>query len=457
MSVADGVSNMSDRSVASWPSLKMLTMIENIMLRSVNLTGLNLDEFLLGGSPLQEIYLSLKYLMYLELRQTSLEMWNASMHNLPFLRSLDLSDSPLKSLDLTEGGSKLEVLKLSNTSLKEFDASTFDLQNLKELHLSDNPIKVLRFEKLKYSIHTLKLDYTQLKIFNTSSYDLNNLDILDIGGSQISVLDMTNGADRLSVLYMQNTKVKYLNGNMLPRQNLHTIDASYSQVAEVDFSGVPRSKIVDLLLVHTNIVSISSKGWNMPFIEILRINQSPFRHLDLSEGMTSLERLELSGTKLNIFNMEMFNIPSLQYLDLSLTNIKYVHIPGSFTHLERLDFYDSNLTCLSSESVPSLRQLYVSGTNIKEIDITSFPNLWDLSLQSNPLLHKIHYNLARPQLALNLRMDQKFSSCDCCWYVLQRTFQLRNRICPDDGNENNCTYPRGYGVCSREQIKCEGR
>ena len=370
-----------------------------------------------------------------------------------------MSESPISSLDIKKGSGKLECLKLRSTLLTKFDATNSDLSALRELHLSLSPIKVFKLGKKVYNFQTLKLDYTPLEVFSTLDYDLNNLDLLDISGSNISVLDLSNGAKTLSTLYMQSTRIEHLDANMLPYKTLQTIDASFSPIKNVNFSGVARSRIVQLRLVDTKLTSFSSKGCNFPFIKEIDLSGSPVQDIDLSKGVESLERLGLQASKLSAFNENMINTPAIQYLDLSQTNITTFHIPSTFTKLTELYLDDSKLTCFSSSSILNLELWYISlnRANITELDISSFPNLKILSLFSNPMLYSIYYNATHPQTSLIIDMDQKFASCDCCWYHFQNSFRLRNKICPDIEAEKNCSLALRNDGCGHKQIKCEGK
>ena len=199
------------------------------------------------------------------------------------------------------------------------------IRQLQELHLKGNKI-----EEIDFSLKD----------------NLNYLKLLDLSWNSITNY-LTNsslyGLSSIEILHLGSNKIKSLNGCLINLKHLKHLDVSSNQIENLN---------------NDEFVNINN-------LAHLNLNNNLLKHIDTNlSSLLRLQNLCLSNTSLNdIFrlNLELFEL--LEYLDLSLNNLK--SIPQN-TFLKTTSLKYLNLKHNRLDDFSFLANLYSS---LHEIDL----------------------------------------------------------------------------------------
>ncbi|XP_041708391.2 toll-like receptor 13 [Coregonus clupeaformis] len=291
-----------------------------------------------------------------------------AFHHTPNVKTLQLNINIIAYLDhkAFSGLTSLVTLRLDNNLLTDLYNDSFeDLQSLEILNLRNNQIAV---------------------IFNKTFHSLKYLHILDLGGNKITHFQES------AFVGLDNLANFYLDGN-----NLKQIDSAKFK---------PFHATLEVLDLHGNQVSFSSKRTNSPFVNLTKL-----RNLKLDaqmphglnvlphaffRGLSSLQSLYLTDNHIFSFAADTFDdLTNLTFLSLdnSCAGVMQLH-PGVFKNLRKLSKLSARnmgIQSFSNEVFGNLTELQILLLNqnvMQTLDVNvleALPKLRYLDLRNIPL------------------------------------------------------------------------
>jgi adenylate cyclase len=342
----------------------------------------------------------LQKLTHLNLSQNHLDS-GAIRHlaKLTNLTNLDLSSNQLESLP--EAFSQLKnlvFLNLSTNRLTLFPSVIFEFRSLKDLNLSFNSISAIpdgidSLQGLRtFSITGNSLTYISPKISN-----LKHLKLLDVRGnlfqdmSGITTLPSLtelhaqyNNVTRItemswrymSMLYLENNGLTSLHFNQV-LLNLKVINMTSCKIAGLPndfFNFVPNVHTINL--DRNQLISLPDSINMAAWLENLTISCNSLNEISLLNfsRLVNLKRLDLHGNNLKMIPSEIWQSPTLNYLNLSSNFlIDFPDPPTSFEalplalSLEELYLADNRLKTESLYNLSGLNNLTILNLSCNEI------------------------------------------------------------------------------------------
>lgn len=278
-------------------------------------------------------------------RSPEITILNLKIDGLPSLQSLDLSVTEsftMNSLDANNSGINT-FIKNDQLLIKNLKFS--NLYNMKSLEISKLNLDSITFFQMD-SLENLKLNFNQnikdygfvnnaslLKNLDLSNNDLSNEKLLKINNRE----KLTN----LNISYNPNIS-NYSFLNNFP--NLEILNLRDNGINETIFNTIPKiNKLKELYLINNNcLTNLNFNDWeNLVKIEISTTNESEWLidNLILSNLQYFLILSRATNTKIN--NIVLTNLPKIEELDLSYSNIRLIDM----------------------KNIPLLRNLNLTGNN----------------------------------------------------------------------------------------------
>uniref|UniRef100_A0A4W5RRG1 Toll-like receptor 21 n=1 Tax=Hucho hucho TaxID=62062 RepID=A0A4W5RRG1_9TELE len=284
--------------------------------------------------------------------------------------------------------SNLDVLILRQNYLNNFSAvaeSVTHLPKLTKLHLCNNYLTSLHHSNHTDLPETLTTLYLSV-IFNKTFHSLKYLHILDLGGNKITYFE------EAAFVGLVNLANFYLDGN-----NLKQIDSSKFK----PFHATP--EVLDL---HGNQVSFSSKRTNSPFVNLTKLrslkldaqmphglNMLPYAFF---RGLNSLQSLYLTDNHIFSFAADTFDdLTNLTFLSLDNSCAGVMQLQtGVFKNLRKLiklSARNMGIQSFSKEVFGNLTELQILLLNQNVMQslyvnvLEALPKLRYLDLRNIPL------------------------------------------------------------------------
>ncbi|CAL4131218.1 unnamed protein product [Meganyctiphanes norvegica] len=330
---------------------------------------------------------------------------------------LDLSHNHLKNLphecftDITQ----LRVLHLNKNHLRSFPASVFRDTKLETLSLANNEfvsMPTAGFSEVEQTLHYLDMSNNHLEhLDSTMFYSFPNLVELNLASNRLTILpdnvfqsleqlislDLSSNPMRANFKelfhYTQNIQklnlanVDFKSSPVLPLPNLVSLNLSSNAISELEVKAFKMLKQLRFLDLSYNMISeLRSRVWvNMPYLKHLDLSFNPLMSLT-KESFAGAERIEVLVLK-NLDEIDRFDYDALS----SMTYIRELYM-NTFPNIEKYRFRVGHLLAtvhtlqklhleireealtdqLSGAFGPKLKELHISGTNLKTIESKTF-------------------------------------------------------------------------------------
>lgn len=224
------------------------------------------------------------------------------------LANLDLSDTPIRALDL-RAYSKLRELGLSNSRLSSIDLSENKL--LERLDLANTPLTALVLNDHPY-VKKLDVSGTGLKTIDLG--DKPYLESLNVSKTALSRLDLSSGR-KISDLNISDTLISDL--DLKACLSLRNLKASGSRLALPDLSGNKVLASLSLSRTPLTALDLNANGW----LKSLDVSRTPLEELDISKNLV-LQSLDVYGA--GIIELDLSGTDSLDYLTAGGTSLPVI-------------------------------------------------------------------------------------------------------------------------------------
>lgn len=427
------IQTLTDTSLTDYFSLNTLSLACNGLERlepntfkeSRFLTSLNLanNNLYIGYQATSTALKAISGLKALDLSENKLddEMVSVLLQNLTSLEYLNLSGNLLQRLDDTSFSHlyQLKELDLQRNVLFEIDRAFDGNPNLRRLNLAFNYLPCLiDFHMTQLVVLNVSHNFIDWFISRQELNDTFQLETLDLSHNNLLFFPFLPSHSHLQNLYLSYNRLSFYEhlADNATYPNLTTTVEFYNmknhaanvtaQLWEEDLHGdISSLRILDL---RGNQVSYFPQGFiqKMPFLSRLLLCTNCLETLNLNSQNFSgrLYELDVSKNKLNQIVADksaLTTLGNLTYLNLSQNNLKWLpsRLFPLLTNLRSVDlsFNDIDIClydepsdgfshCVDWKNVPSLKQLYLKGCNIKTIPSSAFSrlSLTHLELSDNP-------------------------------------------------------------------------
>ena len=266
---------------------------------------------------------------------------------------------------------KLQSLSLGSNGIKYIGNDSLCLNSLTSLDLWGNQINQfsLNFENCNNSkLTTLSLRYNFLtNITNSYLKWLASIQTLDLSWNTINYIasDAFSNLTNLNTLYLTNNQLTNLTDlNLEYITSLQTLDLSSNHLVYNNCAVFEKLNSLKVLYLANN-----------------QIDQQSFAMC----RFTKLSYLSLSQNNFtNLTNLNFEYGKTLQYIDLSYNQIKYItcNTFGNLTSLTTLYLnYNrlTNLTNLNLQCISTIQTFYIQNNNLTYVDCDAFRNLTRLT------------------------------------------------------------------------------
>ena len=325
-----------------------------------------------GLSNLERLHLDRNELTHLE---------SGALTSLRKLRVLNLSHNRLNTLPsfLFATNRRLQVLDVSHNQFFHLPDET--LRPLAALHLLNASHNLLTSAQLGHGFRST----AQLQVLDLS---YNNIAELRANDLQAALSWREEGPHTLN---LSHCGLAYIEDGVF--DGLHHITALNlasnplltSRSLQAAFTSLPATRLDHVVLSNVSLTQLDGLFEDSKFRAL--------RHLDLSRNaMTSLPASALQ------------NLFSLEYLDISDNQLSSIQKLDGLNRLKTLNAQRNYLrdTHFLSDSVQTLRELYLAKNHITLLDSTAFENLWDLEVLdlSNNAIQRVNVRVGFENLKI---------------------------------------------------------
>lgn len=321
----------------------------------------------------------------------------------PTILHIDLSGNYIGKLNaaIFQRFNRLIVLSLSNTMLMDFDFGIIKSHDLIKLDLSYNNLQFLRNVRLLEgfnSLEELSLAGNQIENIQDLMQHLHpTIAKLDLSGNLVGAVNAITfeWLTELNSLNLSNTMLMSDDFKAFqPLKNLSILDISHNNLTNVNYT------ILSILnqLSHFNIAYCHIKNVS----DVIQQLQPSIKTLDLSGNHFVNQSLDI-----HIFN----SLPNLKSLNLSDTNLLSIDLSAFkiLTNLHIFDISNNRLQEIYFEPITNrLNHLYLAENDlieIKNFDQTYFVQLKSLTIAKNQLPCKYLRHLKSEWIELNVVDD----------------------------------------------------
>jgi len=330
------------------PHLQNINFITNYDGRVVYLRVLRKDLV-----DLREIQ-HFKYLKWLDIHLTNIENLKG-VENLVNLEKFEFSGNhKIGSLSDLKNLPKLRIL-LPNTSNNIKDISGMkNLPNLKEFDCSSCNIADISMLSKFPLLERLEIGTTDKSL--NAIEELNRIKVLKIASNTLTDVSAIDNLVNLEELDISDVKVKQLKlDRLMPKLKKISLN-KVPLIQFIDFSKTPN--LEELLIIRSGISDLNFPGNLRNLREVYFFVNENLKNVKGLSGLPNLEVVEFTRSPVDI--IEINNLPKLNKLDLSGTNITQI---GDFSKF------------------PSLRELYLRDTKVTSLEpILDAPRLWLVGL-----------------------------------------------------------------------------
>ncbi len=280
------------------------------------------------------------------------------------LKQINIHDSDLETLDLSNNNALENVYLKGNTSLTNLNLN----QKLTSLYLIENDFNSVNLSN-NQALKFLELEEKKLDGLDLSSNQ--ELERLNLKGLKLNNLDLHNNV-KLKNLYL--SEVSFNDLDLTNNKTLASVNLNSSEIGKLNLSNLNSIKEFEV-------------GGN-----------SIIDEADLS-GTTSLEHVYLESGSIDKLDMSETTTFKSFWSDLSITKFKLGEANFSGSSVERLKFDNIGLRKLNISNIPLLRSVSVSNNNLSEIIVNNVPNLkifdannnniTNINIENVPLLGRI--------------------------------------------------------------------
>lgn len=329
----------------------------------------------LSGNPMLNIpydfVQSCTSLEYLCLSNMAIRKVSQNIQHFPALRSLDLSQNRIVSLDnaCLDRLTQLEELDVYNNRMDRLPDYLAGLaRSLKRLNISNNRFRVLPDVACKLRVlEELDVSFNVIRKLPDAIGQLSSLEKLVLVGNHISsfpesILSMS----KLRVLDCRRNEISEL-GVASALQGLCTIDLGRNPIEDLELSLGPRVDTVTLSYTNLSSVSIPRSPSRVhSMLTALTLSHSNLHQLDdkFFSSLTLLKNLNLDHNHLQHLPDSLCELTDLRSFSCSVNGL--VSLPDHLHRLdklERVDLHDNNL--------PSMPPTIYQCRSIKYISVAS--------------------------------------------------------------------------------------
>lgn len=223
----------------------------------------------------------------------------------------------------------------------------YSLSNLKKLYMYEVDIETIDINKFP-NLKRLDMNYmyNMKNIIFDNHNNLNNLWLSDIDNLEILDISKLSNIKKLNVVYNKNLKTLIFGENN-------------SKIESLNLNELPKLKNIDIS--------------HLTNLESLNIFNLPLTNLDISKNI-NLDNLCIELLSLN--TLDLSNNKKITYLINSSDAAKKIIIPDD-NIIDMIRWTDSDITKfpINNLNPNTLTGIDIQGTNIKELDISKYPNI----------------------------------------------------------------------------------
>lgn len=304
------------------------------------------------------------------------------------IKHIDISNTKLTTLVLSDKGGSLEYLNCSNTKLTSFTIS--NQEYLANFDITSCPDLSYIYVTNCSSLENLNCSNGNLIEFDVKG--CNKLDTIDISGNARLETSNLSGSQNLVNLYAQNctnlntlnvSETKLINLNITNCLNLINLNLNFTNINTLDLSTL--LKLKNLYLKNTpSLTSLTLP--NTSIIELIELNNSGLERVNLNQQL-KLKHLDLTNTVISDIDFSVLvNLEYLSLINSLITNLDISHCSKlNSLRLADRNGVNSTLTLLNaSNSLLTNLNLkdgeYLACTNLKILKVDNTPNLTVLTV-----------------------------------------------------------------------------
>ena len=301
------------------------------------------------------------------------------------VKRLDLDGNTIANFSLLPylGMKNVEVIDIPNcrisnlTPLKDYTNASHGLPVLRELYMSGNKMFSVPSGAFQGLDNLIKLDIHQSgirELHNDSFIGLNSLEILDLSSNSISVITSDMFKPLLNLRTLKMIK-----------------NSKIKEFSRSMFAGI--QSLVSLTVSRCKISKIETGDWDLPALEWLDLSYNPIQSVNKYAfgRMNNLTTLILSNTQITaIENKAFISNSKLQELMLRCVNVGQAlgSISTPFANLNELTLLDFTDTAIALQyqllqNLSNLQRLYLANSGLSADD------LWDPHNETLPVLSSL--------------------------------------------------------------------
>lgn len=185
---------------------------------------------------------------------------------LPELRSLNISNCAVQSINTLVGLTKLEYLNVSNNTISDITALS-SMENLTELHLTNNPIRTITYLNNCLQLKVLYVENCQISKLSSLAGN-TNLEELYASENQIDDIAALEACTALRVLDVSSNEITDI--SILPQlPELTTFKGDHNQITSVPTFDAETAKLVQFNVNYNEIESVAGLT-NLMYLNYVR-------------------------------------------------------------------------------------------------------------------------------------------------------------------------------------------
>lgn len=347
---------------------------------------------------------------------------NSFMDNIPKelsgayknLEYLEVSKTHLERLENYDfiAGNKIISLNASNNKIHKLGARMVsNIRNIVSLDLSHNIVERLNPTAFNYNpkFKFLNLSHNRISMLDKSFLEpLRSLEVLKLDHNLITNIDgdFSDSNLKWKELYLQHNKLMALDPSLI--KAVSTLDVSLNNIESAPYEN---TKLIELVISNNKLKSLSISD--------------------------SLNKLDASDNKLNVFDISFGKNDALTYLDLSDSKLiapeKTMHYIRKLKKLEYLDLSDIQATFEEStfRGLDSLKTLILSSALWNQNRPPAFKDLSKLDKLdlSENVLYSFDFNeLKNSKNLVTLNLRNSFICVLTGWKNISATFPKLKEI-----------------------------
>lgn len=260
---------------------------------------------------------------------------------------------------------EVTALYLSDEDISEKDLTElYRLEGLETLDISDTPVCSLEPLRGLKRLRELNANSTYIHDL-TGLQELSQLEELDVSYTGVCSLEGLGALQRLRSLDLYATELRTLEG-VGALSGLEYLNIGETDVCCLD--GLAQLLRLKALRVESLSLCGLEELRKLPQLEILALNGAEIQSLDGLGALGTLRQLELSAMKITALP-GLENLRQLRWLDIGNTGFTSLREIGALSQLETLDVSGTPIDSLAGiERLQRLCRLDASNTNIQSLE-----------------------------------------------------------------------------------------